>query len=174
MVWGWWCEDDGDSGGDGDGGDGGGDGGIDVRLVVKQVTFQADKDCVDDHREEWRQQLVETVKLVGNEHYIDHLERWDVLCGICTSYQVFFCVTFVCPQTGAGIISEWVSDLHQGLKGWTNDGVGLSKSTSAESKSKLLGKAFASGFTKLISLWKERKQNNVRGLLSFYARWVEN
>ena len=66
---------DNDSGGDGDGGDGGGDGGIDVRLVLKQVTFQADKDCVDDHREEWRQQLVETVKLVGNEHYIDHLER---------------------------------------------------------------------------------------------------
>ena len=60
---------------DGDSGDGGGDGGIDVRLVLKQVTFQADKDCVDDHREEWRQQLVETVKLVGNEHYTDHLER---------------------------------------------------------------------------------------------------
>ena len=60
---------------DGDSGDGGGDGGIDVRLALKQVTFQADKDCVDDHREEWRQQLVETVKLVGNEHYIDHLER---------------------------------------------------------------------------------------------------
>ena len=29
---------------------------------------------------------------------------------------------------------------------------------------------FASGFTKLIFLWKGRKQNNVRSLLSFYAR----
>ena len=67
---------DGDGSGDGDGDDGDGDGGgIDVRMVLKQVTFQADKDCVDDHREEWRQQLLETVKLVGNEHYIDHLER---------------------------------------------------------------------------------------------------
>ena len=64
-----------DDGGDDDGDGGGDDGDGGVGMVLKQVTFQADKDCVDEHREEWRQQLVETVKLVGNEHYIDHLER---------------------------------------------------------------------------------------------------
>ena len=48
---------------------------------TKTVSFilcaQVDRECAEEKRGEWRQQLLETTKLIGNEHFVQHhLERW--------------------------------------------------------------------------------------------------
>ena len=38
---------------------------------------QVDRECAEEKRGEWRRQLLETTKLIGNEHFVQHhLERW--------------------------------------------------------------------------------------------------